>query len=199
MSQVTYGLFQMKKIWGSLKAKHYVLWGLVGGWLLFNPVGGCLSIQWVVVFQSSGWLFFNPVGDYLLWKCNSVGVCPSQKYSSVGILGQTGSCVLFGFKYKEEWGKNYSNSLEGGSLEKNELPSDKTNKVACIHVNPPGSSGSLPEMQRNSRTPGSETEPPGCENTKKKNFFFFFFFSRPSFLRMCMVIMAICCWKAINS
>ena len=53
-------------------------------------------------------------------------------------------------------------------------------QVITIHVNPPGSSGSLPEMQRNSRTPGSETEPPGCENTKKKkekkNFFFFFFF-----------------------
>ena len=40
-----------------------------------------------------------------------------------------------------------------------------------IHVNPPGSSGSLPEMRPNSRTPGSETEPPGCENSKK--FFFF--------------------------
>ena len=45
-----------------------------------------------------------------------------------------------------------------------------------IHVNPPGSSGSLPEMRPNSRTPGSETEPPGCENTKKKKIFFFFFF-----------------------
>ena len=45
-----------------------------------------------------------------------------------------------------------------------------------IHVNPPGSSGSLPEMQPDSHTPGSETEPPGCENTKKKKFFFFFFF-----------------------
>ena len=35
-------------------------------------------------------------------------------------------------------------------------------------------------MQPNSRTPGSETEPPGCENTqkkkkKKKKIFFFFF------------------------
>ena len=63
-------------------------------------------------------------------------------------------------------------------------------KGIIIHVNPPGSSGSLPEMQPNSRTPGNETEPPGCENTKKKKkkkkifFFFFFFFSRPSFLRM---------------
>ena len=37
-----------------------------------------------------------------------------------------------------------------------------------IHVNPPGSSRSLPEMQPDSCTPGSETEPPGCENTKKK-------------------------------
>ena len=36
-----------------------------------------------------------------------------------------------------------------------------------IHVNPPGSSGSLPEMQPDSRTPASETEPPRCENTKK--------------------------------
>ena len=48
-----------------------------------------------------------------------------------------------------------------------------------IHVNPPGSSGSLPEMRPDSRTPGSETEPPGCENTKKKKkkkkIFFFFF------------------------
>ena len=43
-----------------------------------------------------------------------------------------------------------------------------------IHVNPPGSSGSLPEMEPDSRTPGSETESPGCE--KKKKFFFFFFF-----------------------
>ena len=34
---------------------------------------------------------------------------------------------------------------------------------------------------------------------KKKKNFFFFFFSRPSFLRICMVIMVICCWKAINS
>ena len=44
-----------------------------------------------------------------------------------------------------------------------------------IHVNPPGSSGSLPEMQPDSRTPGSETEPPGCENTKKKKNLFYFF------------------------
>ena len=36
-----------------------------------------------------------------------------------------------------------------------------------IHVNPPGSSGSLPEKQPDSHTPGSETEPPGCENKKK--------------------------------
>ena len=28
-------------------------------------------------------------------------------------------------------------------------------------------------MQPDSRTPGSETEPPGCEDTKKKKFFFF--------------------------
>ena len=45
-----------------------------------------------------------------------------------------------------------------------------------IHVNPPGSSGSLPEMQPDSRTPGSETEPPGFKNTKKKKKKFFFFF-----------------------
>ena len=44
--------------------------------------------------------------------------------------------------------------------------------LPCIHVNPPGSSGSLPEMQPDSRTPGSETEPPGCENTKKKKILF---------------------------
>ena len=36
-------------------------------------------------------------------------------------------------------------------------------------------------------------------NKKKQKQFFFFFFSRPSFLRICMVIMAICCWKAIKS
>ena len=42
-----------------------------------------------------------------------------------------------------------------------------------IPVAVPGSSGSLPEMRPHSRTPGSETEPPGCENTKKKFFFFF--------------------------
>ena len=35
-------------------------------------------------------------------------------------------------------------------------------------MNPLRSSGSLPEMQPDTRTPGSETEPPGCENTKKK-------------------------------
>ena len=35
-------------------------------------------------------------------------------------------------------------------------------------MNSPGSSGNLPEMEPNSRTPVSETEPPGCENTKKK-------------------------------
>ena len=29
-------------------------------------------------------------------------------------------------------------------------------------------------MQPDSRTPGSETEPPGCENTKKKKKIFFF-------------------------
>ena len=40
----------------------------------------------------------------------------------------------------------------------------KIQTLTCIHVNPPGSSGSLPEMQPDSRTPGSETEPPGCEN-----------------------------------
>ena len=39
-------------------------------------------------------------------------------------------------------------------------------------MNPPGSSGSLPEMRPDSGTPGSETEPPGCENTKKLFFFF---------------------------
>ena len=38
-----------------------------------------------------------------------------------------------------------------------------------IHVNPPWSSGSLPEMVPDSRTPGSETETPECE---KKNIFF---------------------------
>ena len=44
-----------------------------------------------------------------------------------------------------------------------------------IHVNPPGSSGSLPEMKLDSRTPGSEAEPPRCENTKKKKKKSFFF------------------------
>ena len=42
-------------------------------------------------------------------------------------------------------------------------------------MNPPGSLGSLPEMQPDSHTPGSETEPPGCENTKKKLFFLMIF------------------------
>ena len=75
----------------------------------------------------------------------------------------------------------------------------------CIYVNPPRSSGSLPKMQPNSRTPRSEMDPPGYENTKKKKkkiFFFNFFFkwfSRSSFLCICMVIMVTCCWKAINS
>ena len=31
-----------EKIWGSLKAKHYIFMGLVGVGF-FNPVGGCLS------------------------------------------------------------------------------------------------------------------------------------------------------------
>ena len=43
-----------------------------------------------------------------------------------------------------------------------------------IHVNPPGSAGSFPEMRPDPCTPGSETEPPGCDNTKKKKIFFFF-------------------------
>ena len=37
-----------------------------------------------------------------------------------------------------------------------------------IHMNPPRSSRSLMEMQPDSRTPGSESKLPGCEN----NFFF---------------------------
>ena len=53
-----------------------------------------------------------------------------------------------------------------------------------IHVNPPGSSGSLPEMEPNSCTPVSETEPPECENTKKKNFFFFLIFQTIIFVHM---------------
>ena len=44
-----------------------------------------------------------------------------------------------------------------------------------IHVNPPESSGSLPEMEPDFRTPASKTESPRCENTKKKKKFFFFF------------------------
>ena len=36
------------------------------------------------------------------------------------------------------------------------------------HVNPPGSSGSFPEMEPDSHTPASETESPECESTKKK-------------------------------
>ena len=40
-------------------------------------------------------------------------------------------------------------------------------------MNLPGSSGTLPEMEPDSRTPTSETESPGCENTKKDFFFFF--------------------------
>ena len=51
-----------------------------------------------------------------------------------------------------------------------------------IHVNPPGSSGSLPEMEPDSRTPASETESPGCENTK--NFFFFLIFETIIFAHM---------------
>ena len=39
-------------------------------------------------------------------------------------------------------------------------------------------------MQPNSCTPGSETEPPGCENTKKKNIFFYFFFQTIIFAHM---------------
>ena len=45
-----------------------------------------------------GWLFFNPVDGCLSCKCNSVGDCPSQKGSSVGILH---SCELLRFKNRE--------------------------------------------------------------------------------------------------
>ena len=57
------------------------------------------------------------------------------------------------------------------------LLSNKQNLVYVkhIHVNSPGSSGSLPEMWPDSRTPGSEPEPPGCENSIKKKKIFFFF------------------------
>ena len=50
-----------------------------------------------------------------------------------------------------------------------------TRSFCCIHVNPPGSSGSLPEMEPDSHTQASESESPGCENTKKKKKDFFFF------------------------
>ena len=60
-----------EKIWGSLKAKHYIfLWGWWGR-LFLNPVGGCL-----------------------LWKYNSVGGCPSQKCSSLGILCSKGILLV---------------------------------------------------------------------------------------------------------
>ena len=49
------------------------------------------------------------------------------------------------------------------------IPLDSIAEIS-IHVNPPGSSGSLPEMQADSRTPGSETEPPGYKKQKKKIF-----------------------------
>ena len=65
-----------------------------------------------------GWLFCNLVDSCVLWRCNSEGGCSLHKCSSVGILIQMGSCGLFGFKYKEEIGKNSSNSLKGASPEK---------------------------------------------------------------------------------
>ena len=40
-----------EKIWGSLKAKHYIFVGLVGV--------GCFSIQWVVVFYENVILSFS--------------------------------------------------------------------------------------------------------------------------------------------
>ena len=47
--------------------------------------------------------------------------------------------------------------------------------------------------------PGVRQNLPDVKVQKKKNFFFFLKFSRPSFLRICLVITATCCWKAINS
>ena len=51
---------------------------------------------------------------------------------------------------------------------------------------PPGNAAQLPHSREWDRTSR-------MWKYKKKKIF------RPSFLRICMVIMAICCWKAINS
>ena len=56
--------------------------------------------------------------------------------------------------------------------------------MACIHVNPPGSSGSLPEMEPDSCTPASETESPRCEKKKKKKKIFFIIFQTIIFVHM---------------
>ena len=56
---------------------------------------------------------------------------------------------------------------------------------------PPGNASRLPHSREWDRTSRMWKY--------KKKIFFFFFFSRPSFLHLCMVIMATCCWKAINS
>ena len=47
--------------------------------------------------------------------------------------------------------------------------------------------------------PGVRQNLPDSKIQKKKFFFFFKEFSRPSFLRICMVITVTCRWKAVNS
>ena len=82
----------MKKIWGSLKAKHFISVGVVG--LVVK-----LSIHWVVVFCK------NVILKMIVLLKNAV-----PRVSFV----QIGSCGLFGFKYKERMIKNSSNSVKGG-------------------------------------------------------------------------------------
>ena len=81
------------------KALYFCVGG--GGWLFFNPVGGCFSIQS---------LFFNPVGG--CFSIQWVVVLRENIILLVVVLlknavlwvsfVQMGSCGLLRFKYKEE-------------------------------------------------------------------------------------------------
>ena len=63
-----------------------------------------------------GRLFYIPVGGCLLWKCNSVVMVLLKNAVLWVSFVQMGSCGLSGFKYKEEWEKNSSNSLKGEQI-----------------------------------------------------------------------------------
>ena len=80
------------------------------GKALYFYVGGG---EWVVL-QSNGWLS--------LWKCDSVGGCPSQKCSSMGIFRSNGILSVIWVLIQRRMRKNHFQFFKGGSPEKkNEL------------------------------------------------------------------------------